>query len=97
MKSLITIILFCLAGVIVAGFILLLLPLLIVGGILLIILKTVFGVKTVQWQWTNFKPRQNHAPAEEAETEIPASQAIIDTEIIELSEEETKKREIGNG
>lgn len=74
-------------GLIALGIVIVLIPVLIVAGIVLMILQSFFGVKIAKLQWGNFQPRKRPAPAPDPEPEVPASEAVIDAEVIDLPDE----------
>ncbi len=74
-------------GLIALGIVIVLIPVLIVAGIVLMILQSFFGVKIAKLQWGNFQTRKRPAPAPDPEPEVPASEAVIDAEVIDLPDE----------
>lgn len=69
------------------GIVIVLIPVLIAVGIVLMILQSFFGVKVAKFQWGNFQSRKRPAPSPDPEPEVPASEAVIDAEVVDLPDE----------
>ena len=50
-------------------------------------IEEIFGVKVAKFQWGNFQSRKRPAPPPDPEPEVPASEAVIDAEVVDLPDE----------
>ena len=87
MNNPVKLIVYTILGLIAFGIVIVLIPVLIVAGIVLMILQSFFGVKIAKFQWGNFQNRKPPAPAPDPEPEVPASEAVIDAEVVDLPDE----------
>ncbi len=59
------------------------LPLIIIIGIIAFALKLFFGVNVIKTRKIDFRTARR-APAPEPDTDVPANEAVIDTEAVEI-------------
>ena len=87
MNNPVKLIVYAILGLVALGIVIVLIPVLIAVGIVLMILQSFFGVKVVKFQWGNFQSRKRPAPSPDPEPEVPASEAVIDAEVVDLPDE----------